>query len=215
PCPTRAGRGCARLPRSCAWRSNATCAAAGDRSPPRWARPCTARMRRRRNGWRAPMRRCTAPSAADATAPCWRTTRTGSRPDPARPTQPARASAATPGQACAPAGARIVACAGGCYAPTSASQGQGMHRRDFIGAAAMAALAPFAGLAAVRAAAPARLLPRPLSPGDTVALVSPSSAVADPFDLQLAREVMEALGLRVVTGAHYAQRRGHLAGPDA
>ena len=90
-----------------------------------------------------------------------------------------------------------------------------MHRRHFIGAAAIAALAPFAGFATARAAAPARLLPRPLSPGDTVALVSPSSAVAEPFDLQLGREAMEALGLRVVTGAHYADRRGHLAGPDA
>ncbi len=90
-----------------------------------------------------------------------------------------------------------------------------MHRRDFIGAAALATLAPFAGLAATGRQAVPQLLPRPLSPGDTVALVSPSAAVAEPFDLQLAREVMEALGLRVVTGAHYAGRRGHLAGDDA
>ena len=90
-----------------------------------------------------------------------------------------------------------------------------MHRRNFIGAAALATLAPFAGLAATGRQPPPRLLPRPLSPGDTVALVSPSAAVAEPFDLQLAREVMQALGLRVVTGAHYAGRRGHLAGDDA
>ena len=90
-----------------------------------------------------------------------------------------------------------------------------MHRRDFLGAAALAALAPLTGLAANRPPAPPRLLPRPLSPGDTVALVSPSAAVAEPFDLQYAREVMEALGLRVVAGAHYGDRRGHLAGDDA
>ncbi len=60
-----------------------------------------------------------------------------------------------------------------------------------------------------------RLLPVPLAKGDTVALVSPSSAVDDTFDLQLAREVMEALGFEVRTGAHYAARRGHLAGTDA
>ena len=93
-----------------------------------------------------------------------------------------------------------------------------MRRRHFLGSAAMAAstaLVPGIGLAARTAASPQRLLPRPLSPGDTVALVSPSSAVSDPFDLQLAREVMEALGLRVVAGDHYAARRGHLAGTDA
>lgn len=46
-------------------------------------------------------------------------------------------------------------------------------------------------------------------------LVSPSSAINDPFDLQLGQEVMQALGFKVKTGEHYAQRRGHLAGSDA
>ena len=55
----------------------------------------------------------------------------------------------------------------------------------------------------------------PLEPGDTVGLVSPSSATDDSFSLQLAREAMEALGFKVRTGAHYAARRGHLAGTDA
>lgn len=93
-----------------------------------------------------------------------------------------------------------------------------MRRRHFLGSATVAAataLMPGIGLAARADTTPRRLLPRPLAPGDTVALVSPSSAVSDPLDLQLAREVMEALGLRVVTGAHYAERRGHLAGSDA
>jgi muramoyltetrapeptide carboxypeptidase len=93
-----------------------------------------------------------------------------------------------------------------------------MRRRHFLGSATVAAataLLPGIGLAARADTTSRRLLPRPLAPGDTVALVSPSSAVSDPLDLQLAREVMEALGLRVVTGAHYAERRGHLAGSDA
>ncbi|WP_202842260.1 S66 peptidase family protein [Luteimonas saliphila] len=91
-----------------------------------------------------------------------------------------------------------------------------MHRRDFLGNAALAAaLLPLAAVRSASAAPHARLLPVPLAPGDTVCLVSPSSAVDDSFDLQLAREAMEALGFRVKTGAHYAARRGHLAGTDA
>ncbi|GAB2506329.1 LD-carboxypeptidase [Pseudoxanthomonas sangjuensis] len=94
-----------------------------------------------------------------------------------------------------------------------------MHRRNFLGTAALAATAlalPGAGGRSAFAATPRRrLLPVPLNPGDTIALVSPSAATDDPFDLQLAREAMEALGFKVKTGAHYASRRGHLAGTDA
>lgn len=92
-----------------------------------------------------------------------------------------------------------------------------MDRRDFIGRLALAGLAmPFATRAVAPAVAPRhRLLPRPLRPGDTVALVSPSSATDERLNLQLSREVMEALGFRVSTGAHHAARRGHLAGSDA
>ena len=90
-----------------------------------------------------------------------------------------------------------------------------MDRRDFIGRMALAGLAlPFATLAQAQPVAPGRLLPPPLRPGDTVALVSPSSATDERLNLQLSREVMEALGFKVRTGAHYAARRGHLAGSD-
>ena len=92
-----------------------------------------------------------------------------------------------------------------------------MHRRQFIGNAALAALLlPLAhGGSAIAAAAPRkRLLPPALNKGDTIALVSPSSATDDPFELQLAQEAMQALGFQVKTGAHYAARRGHLAGSD-
>lgn len=93
-----------------------------------------------------------------------------------------------------------------------------MHRRQFIGSAALAALLlPLAhGGGAMAAASPRkRLLPPPLNKGDTIALVSPSSATDDPFDLQLAQEAMQALGFQVKAGAHDTARRGHLAGTDA
>ena len=93
-----------------------------------------------------------------------------------------------------------------------------MHRRQFIGNAALAALLlPLAhgGGALAATASRKRLLPPALNKGDTIALVSPSSATDDPFELQLAQEAMQALGFQVKTGAHYAARRGHLAGSDA
>ena len=90
-----------------------------------------------------------------------------------------------------------------------------MRRRDVLGNAALAALAlSLPAVPALAARAPSRLLPVPLAKGDTVALVSPSSATDERLSLQLAGEVMEALGLRVRTGTHYAARRGHLAGED-
>ena len=90
-----------------------------------------------------------------------------------------------------------------------------MDRRNFLGTTALAGLLPFAGMGSASAASVARRLPVPLAKGDTIGLVSPSSATDDSFNLQLAREAMEALGFRVKTGAHYDARRGHLAGTDA
>lgn len=91
-----------------------------------------------------------------------------------------------------------------------------MHRREFIGNAALAALlSSLPGGAGALPVPRSRLLPPPLSKGDTVALVSPSAAIDEPFNLQLSQEVLEALGFKVKTGAHYAGRRGHLAGTDA
>lgn len=89
-----------------------------------------------------------------------------------------------------------------------------MDRRQFLGTAALAGLLPLLRGAPASAAAPGRLLPPALRPGDTVALVSPSSPVDDSLQLVLAREVLEALGFRVRPGAHYGDRRGHLAGGD-
>ena len=94
-----------------------------------------------------------------------------------------------------------------------------MHRRHFLGSAALAAtslMLPWVGGAQAFAAAPRRrLLPPALNPGDTIGLVSPSAATDEPLDLQLAQEAMEALGLKVKVGPHLGARRGHLAGSDA
>lgn len=91
-----------------------------------------------------------------------------------------------------------------------------MHRRRFLGNAALAALAlPLARGGDAWAAPRGRLLPVALDKGDTIGLVSPSAATDDPFDLQLAKEAMEALGFEVKLGPHLASRRGHLAGNDA
>lgn len=90
-----------------------------------------------------------------------------------------------------------------------------MDRRHFIGSAALAALLPLVGGGSAIAAPRRRLLPAALNPGDTVALVSPSSATDERLNLQLAQEAMQALGFKVKTGEHYASRYGHLAGTDA
>ena len=94
-----------------------------------------------------------------------------------------------------------------------------MNKRDFMKsgvlAAALLPLAGFNGAMAAPAAGSRRLLPLPLNPGDTVGLVSPSKATDEALDLQIAQEVMQALGFKVKTGKHLASRRGHLAGTDA
>ena len=91
-----------------------------------------------------------------------------------------------------------------------------MDRRTFLGSAALAAsLLPWSGIASAASPVRGRLLPVPIAKGDTIGLVSPSSATDDSFNLQLAREAMEAFGFKVKTGAHYDARRGHLAGTDA
>src|SRR3546814_14081273 len=90
-----------------------------------------------------------------------------------------------------------------------------MDRRNFIGSAALAALLPLVGGGSAIAATRGRLLPVARSPGDTVGLVSPSSATAGRLSLQLAGEVMQALGFKVTTGTDHTSRHGGLAGTDA
>ena len=56
--------------------------------------------------------------------------------------------------------------------------------------------------------------PKRLAAGDTVALVAPASATFQSVDLDIARESLEALGLKVKVGRHLLGRHGYLAGAD-
>jgi muramoyltetrapeptide carboxypeptidase len=90
-----------------------------------------------------------------------------------------------------------------------------MNRRAFIAALAAAPV----GSAAVssqadRSKAVAPLLPRRLAAGDAVGIVSPASATFQTVDVAIARESLEALGLKVKIGKHVLERHGYLAGSD-
>ncbi|HEX6096106.1 MAG TPA: LD-carboxypeptidase [Thermoanaerobaculia bacterium] len=87
-----------------------------------------------------------------------------------------------------------------------------IDRRDFARLATLAATA-----LSVRAA-PARpravVKPKRLAEGDTVGLVLPASNTFEADDIQLAKEQLEAIGLKVAIGAHAYDRHGYFAGRD-
>jgi muramoyltetrapeptide carboxypeptidase len=56
--------------------------------------------------------------------------------------------------------------------------------------------------------------PHRLRAGDLVGLVAPSGAIDDSQPAEIARESLEAMGLRVREGQHLRARRGYLAGTD-
>lgn len=95
-------------------------------------------------------------------------------------------------------------------------------RREFLKVAGIAGLG--LGGAETAWAAPARtpertarppvLKPSRLRPGDTVGLVNPASATFVTQDLDLACDVVTALGLKAKRGAHVLARYGYLAGRD-
>ncbi|MFJ2032577.1 LD-carboxypeptidase [Streptosporangium sp. NPDC087985] len=58
------------------------------------------------------------------------------------------------------------------------------------------------------------IVPRPLRPGDVVAVVAPCGP-PDPVRLARGVRVLEGLGLKVATGAHVLDRDRYLAGSDA
>lgn len=62
---------------------------------------------------------------------------------------------------------------------------------------------------------PAVLKPRRLQPGDTVALINPSSAVYERAPYEVAHEALQALGFKVREAPHLRARYGHFAGTDA
>jgi muramoyltetrapeptide carboxypeptidase len=102
-----------------------------------------------------------------------------------------------------------------------------MQRRDFLKTSTMAGVAAI-GATAIHAvplgatspddrsaAAPyAGLKPKRLQPGDTVGLVAPASAIWQDVEVDIARESLEALGLKVQIGRHLRDKHGYLAGDD-
>lgn len=98
-----------------------------------------------------------------------------------------------------------------------------MKRRDFLttGTAAglTTAIGATMGAAATGAVAAAPFVlppikPRRLSAGDTVGVVAPATAVFQDVEADVARESLEALGLKVQLGRHLRDRHGYLAGED-
>lgn len=111
--------------------------------------------------------------------------------------------------------------------------GTGSHRqmrsprREFLrNAGAIALAAPWIAAApadamqvdvsgADAAPAPAPIRPPRLQPGQTVGIVSPSSATFRPVGLEIVEESLAALGLGMKLGSHVLNRWGYLAGRDA
>jgi muramoyltetrapeptide carboxypeptidase len=91
-----------------------------------------------------------------------------------------------------------------------------ISRRDFGRTLALAAGAAAAGSRRAAAGAPALPLLKPprLAAGDTVGLVLPARMAFEPSRIALAREQLEAIGLRVKVGAHAYARDSYLAGSD-
>ncbi len=62
---------------------------------------------------------------------------------------------------------------------------------------------------------PAIVKPPRLKAGDTVALITPSGTTFNSIDVDIVRDTMEALGLKVRIGPHVLDRYGNMAGTDA
>lgn len=60
----------------------------------------------------------------------------------------------------------------------------------------------------------APIYPEKLKPGDTIGIISPSSAIDGNLPFMLAQETFEVLGFKVKWGKHTHDRFGHLAGND-
>lgn len=56
--------------------------------------------------------------------------------------------------------------------------------------------------------------PKRLAEGDTLGLVSPASAAFEDDNIVMAKELLEALGFKVVIGEHAFDRHGYFAGTD-
>lgn len=79
-----------------------------------------------------------------------------------------------------------------------------MERRAFLGSLAVGA--------APAVAMPALIKPKRLQPGDTVGLVTPSTYVSDPVELQTAVRTIEFFGCKVKMGKSVRKKLGYLGG---
>ncbi len=91
-----------------------------------------------------------------------------------------------------------------------------MNRRAFLGSIAAV---PAVGLLTESHSASAQqalptIRPKRLAPGDTAGIVAPASATFQSVDVAIARESLEALGLKVKVGEHVLSRHGYLSGND-
>ena len=96
-----------------------------------------------------------------------------------------------------------------------------MERRDFLRRASIAPA--FMGLTgspadhvlpAAQAGSRPRVRPRALRPGDTVGIITPATATYQQVELDIVRESLEGLGLKVKVGRHVMDRHGSLGGTD-
>jgi muramoyltetrapeptide carboxypeptidase len=79
-----------------------------------------------------------------------------------------------------------------------------------------AQLVTLATAAAAVSAAPRKpaIKPKRLAAGDTVGLIAPASAAFEADEISFAKEQLEAMGFKVVIGAHAYDRHGYFAGRD-
>jgi muramoyltetrapeptide carboxypeptidase len=91
-----------------------------------------------------------------------------------------------------------------------------MNRRRFLSSAVAIPLASAVPgrPASVLAQKRPLIKPKRLETGHTVALIAPASATFQTVDLDIARESLEALGLKVDVAPHLLARHGYLAGKD-
>ncbi len=92
---------------------------------------------------------------------------------------------------------------------------QRSSRRNFLRTSGLAALSMMVSSSLrARGRSPSAVKPPRLRPGDTVGLINPAGALDEKSDLEIVKEIVVALGMRYVVGAHALDRYGYLAGRD-
>ena len=89
-----------------------------------------------------------------------------------------------------------------------------MDRRSFLLASTAPLLIGETLAGSAKTQAQPTLKPARLQPGDAVGLVTPATATFQQVELDIARESLEGLGLKVKTGPHVMDRHGSLGGQD-